>query len=1279
MSRLFHSLLALVVLGSVAHPAFSQRCTPVKLVHPDGEELGDSVALQGDTLVVGSPHDLTTGGSALVFRWVGSSWDLEDMLTPSEVDYNQSFGKSVSIFGDTAVVGVPSATVGGKTNRGAVYVYTRSGSAWSQQAMLTASDGAASDAFGFSVSVHDDLLVVGAYGVDVGAHSVRGAAYVFSRSGSSWSQQAKLTASDGAAGDEFGWSVSISGTSVLVGAPYHDIGPNADRGAAYVFVQSGTAWSEQGKLTATGGLAGDSFGWSVAISADTALVGAPNDDVGPHADQGSAYVFVRAGAAWTQQGHLLATDGDTYDALGEDVALDGDTAMAGAVLNNAHGVENEGSAYIFVRSGTTWAQQAQLAVVGAHTNDNLGESVALSADLAVAGAPSAFVDNGAAWVFSRVGSEWIGPDLQLLASDGASGEFFGSEVAVSGDTAVIGAYAEDRDGMVNPGAAYVFVRSGTTWIEQAKLVADDAAEQDAFGRAVAIRGDTAVIGAPYKEIDGSSLAGAAYVFTRTGSVWTQRARLTAPVADTQSHFGSCIALAPGILPLGSTVVLIGSPLADGMVAIRQGAAFIFSGSGATWAYRKTLYASDAAASDYFGSSVDVELVSAIPGGKALRAIVGAPFADQLTFPALETDRGAAYVFTSATGLTWTEETKLEASDGEKDDNFGHSVALSDSTALVGAPFHDPLIGVDRGSAYVYVHESAGWSEQTILHSGGAGGNFGYSLDLSVDTAVIGATGFDSSRGCAYLYARIGTEWFLQEQLLASDGAANEEFGTSCSIGGGICLVGPVYHPYSPADPDFATGVAYTFACEYDCFPLALNESTGAAYESLTDALTAASTGQSLLATTETFGALGAVDTGGRALDIRSTGAIRTRFGSSLQLGDSCSLVAPGSEPLELFGDLSVKPDASVALGAGSLLVGAGCVMGVSEGAALDITADAGAALGQISVGVSASLSFSGRLDGWGTISGASLSLLASGGPWTNFEFLSLTTTELLAPLCDNFGQLDVYKSSTITGDFANESGATTTIHSGTLAVTGAFTNAGTVTGTVTARQNTPGTPTNITTTGPFVCSESSSLLLRAAGSFLRVGGDFDSAIDSSARFRLSVLQMNGQGAECALEVMSRDVGDSPAGLDETLAGHFPLGTLRIGPSPTAVRLVDGHDNDARGQTVRESIYADVVQVDAGCRLINGACRIYCNTLINHGTIDVPANVITIGAMCFGDQNYDSLVDDADFSIFVVAYNTLECTDPTMPEGCPADFNQDGIVEDSDFVIFVAAYNELLCP
>jgi hypothetical protein len=297
---------------------------------------------------------------------------------------NDNFGYSISLSGDTLAVGVPSDDVGANANQGSVRVFVRSGTSWSAQATLTASDGAASDQFGLSISLSGDTLAVGVRGDDVGANATQGSVRVFVRSGTSWSAQATLTASDGAANDQFGNSISLSGNTLAVGVWLDDVGANGDQGSVRVFVRSGTSWSAQATLTASDGAASDQFGDSISLSDDTLAVGVPSDGVGANFSQGSVRVFVRSGTSWSAQAALTASDGAASDAFGSSVSLSGDTLAVGVPSDNV-GATDQGSVRVFVRSGTSWSAQATLTASDGAVSDNFGYSISLSGDTLAVG------------------------------------------------------------------------------------------------------------------------------------------------------------------------------------------------------------------------------------------------------------------------------------------------------------------------------------------------------------------------------------------------------------------------------------------------------------------------------------------------------------------------------------------------------------------------------------------------------------------------------------------------------------------------------------------------------------------------------------------------------------------------------------------------------------------------------------------------------------------------------------------------------------------------------
>jgi hypothetical protein len=674
---------------------------------------------------------------------------------------------------------------------------------WGQQAELTASDGAQDDYFGLSVALAGDgsTALVGAEG----KNGYTGAAYVFVRSGTNWTQQAELTASDAAQGDQFGWSVALAGDggAALVGAPGHRTG------VAYVFVRSGTTWTQQAELTPGDGAPYDAFGASVALAGDggAALVGAPG--------RGAAYVFVRSGTTWAQQAEL--TPG--YDAFGASVALagDGSIALVGAPGPNIR----TGAAYVFVRSGTTWTQQAVLTLGDGAQHDFFGASVALAGDgsIALVGAYGHNLGIGAAYVFVRSGTTWA-QQAELTSGDGASGGYFGFTVALAGDgsTALVGAYGHNL-------GAYLFVRSGTNWTQQAELTAGDGAQGDYFGGSVAFAGDgsTALVGAPGH----GSFTGAAYVLSSKGRATTTSVSCTIPVAVgnptsctvTVADNGSGTPSTPtgtvvNISAVGSgifsnhsrcTLVAIGPSSAACLVtyiAERLGTSTVAAGyvgdamhAGSTDSVQVTvvlappnkqqaeLTASDRTLGDAFGRS-------AVLAGDGSTALVGACCNN--------TNTGAAYVFVHS-GTTWTQQAELTPGDGAPGAWFGASVALAGdgSIALVGAP--------RPGAAYVFVRSGTTWTQQAVLTPGDGAqyDSFGASVALAGDgsTALVGAPG----RGAAYVFVHSGTTWTQQAELTSGDGAQHDSFGASVALAGdgSIALVG------APG-PNIRTGAAYVF-------------------------------------------------------------------------------------------------------------------------------------------------------------------------------------------------------------------------------------------------------------------------------------------------------------------------------------------------------------------------------------------------------------------------------------------------------------------------------------
>ena len=468
-----------------------------------------------------------------------------------------------------------------------------------QLTYIKASNTDAFDVFGTTIALSGNTLVVGAWGEassavgmngDSGDNSARssGAVYVFVRTNAGfWTQQAYLKAANTDARDNFGSSVAISGDTIVVGARYEDsnaTGVNGDAnnnlagdsGAAYVFVRSGTIWTQQAYLKASNTGIGDHFGTSVAISDDTIIVGARSEDsnaTGINGDgindsaieSGAAYVFVRSGTTWSQQAYLKASNTDEEDAFGSAVAISGNTAVVAAVLedSDARGInldeENNsakysGAAYIFVRNGNNWSQQAYVKSANSDTYD-----------------------------------------------------FFGTAVDISNDTVVISAKSEDsnatgingdasNNSAKSSGATYVFTRTGTNWSQQAYIKASNTHRDYWFGSSVAILDDVLIVGSRLESSNGIGVggsqdyspdsfgqSGSAYYFVRTGNNWNQVAYLKASNTGGQDFFGITVAIAPDILAVGahnetSAAIGINGDDEDNTL-VRAGAVYTYSSEG----------------------------------------------------------------------------------------------------------------------------------------------------------------------------------------------------------------------------------------------------------------------------------------------------------------------------------------------------------------------------------------------------------------------------------------------------------------------------------------------------------------------------------------------------------------------------------------------------------------------------------------------------------------------------------------------------------------------------
>ena len=391
--------------------------------------------------------------------------------------------------------------------------------------------------------------------------------------------------------------------------------------------------------------------------------------------------------AQTTEHKLTASDGGSGDLFGRDVSIYGDIALVGAYGDDENG-NSSGSAYVFRWDGSTWNEEHKLTASDGEENKFFGFDVSVYEDVALVGA---WGDNdngdfsGSAYIFRWDGTTW-NEEQKLTPSDGATFDFFGIDVSAHGDVALVGSFWDD-DNDTNSGSAYVFRWDGNFWNEEQKLTASDGTRSDGFGWAVALDANIALIGAPCWSITnecfisglngGDDYSGSAYVFRYDGKNWVEEQQLTPSDGVHEGHFGYAVSVY-------DDVALVGAEY-DTENGFDSGAAYVFRWDGTSWIEEQKLTPSDATTGDVFGR--DVSVYEDI-------AIVSAPGNDDNG-----ADSGAAYIF-EWDGSTWNEEQKLTASDAGEGDMFGGAVSVHGDIKLVGARSDDDN-GDFSGSAYVY--------------------------------------------------------------------------------------------------------------------------------------------------------------------------------------------------------------------------------------------------------------------------------------------------------------------------------------------------------------------------------------------------------------------------------------------------------------------------------------------------------------------------------------------------------------------------------------------------
>ncbi len=706
-------------------------------------------------------------------------------VTASDGSDGARFGTDIDIFGNYAIAGAP----GDNQVRGAAYIFKFNGNIWEESAKLTAINGIPGDYFGGAVATDGDYAVIGAeYDDDKGDDA--GAAYIFKRSGDTWTQQAKLTAGDAKEDDQFGNAVAIFSKYVAIGSVEDD-----PIGSVYIFKWDGNAWTQTYKITPD---PSDVlyFGSSVALYNDTLMVGSPG---GSPEYNGKFSIYTRNGENWD---FLYDYEGDYDELLGTDVALMDNTFVAGAPRYDSEPAENSGGVYVIKRNAGGWMIHPPVYPPDCWYFDGVGVSVDIFEDYILAGSS----DAGEASIYRKTGNHWNFL-MRLFHYDVDPLDLFGRAVALSSQYAMVSNPFDNNEHGDYAGSVYFF-RNYASGLSQPDLsvvplqrnvhATSSHSDFNVFNLGTGTMDWTATANDPWLNITSGSSGtddGSIRVefttndyCTRTGTITVASpGALHSPqlIEITQTATGSEdeVKVVPNELKeydyfgrtvaIDNDVAVIGS-YGDDDKGGTAGSAYIFEYDGNTWVQRAKFYPNDAGPGDYFGRDVSIS------GDYVLIGAYGK-----------DSNKGAAYLFRKpASG--WqniSQIAKFTASDGSTGDDFGRYVDISEDYAIVSAP------GGTQSTGAVYFFDrpiETGWADmkETVKLIGDdviVGDRFASDVAISGTYAVVGSYN-DDGKGSAYLFRR---SWVWMElcKLTASDGASSDQFGYSVEIWGDNVIIG----------------------------------------------------------------------------------------------------------------------------------------------------------------------------------------------------------------------------------------------------------------------------------------------------------------------------------------------------------------------------------------------------------------------------------------------------------------------------------------------------------
>jgi hypothetical protein len=643
---------------------------------------------------------------------------------------------------------------------------------------LPIGDGAEGDEFGKSVATDGTRLIVGAWG----DNGYRGSAYIFLKQDGEWYYEDKLVVENQGSGAWFGAGVQIQGDRAVISAERE----GSSAGAVYVFERVAGKWALQQRLVPSNLIAGDAFGSHIALDGDRLLVGAAGD-AGYSSYlgyKGYACVFEKQDGQWVEKARLADPLGVSGDTFGYCVALEGDTAFI------SKPAKTTGQVLVFTRQGNTWTLSARLA--GAVYDDRFGHSIAVDNGVLVVGSNWAYSRKGKVQVFIGAGANWQ-QQAELVASDGAVSDWFGSCVAIDGNRILASS--------PQFGQSYLFEYSGSVWSQKAILRSNQYGVQGLAGYSLALLGDDAFIGAPEAYYLAGDYAGVVHWFHKEAGVWpADPTAIHAGDGEVEQNFGQ-------VIDFAGDLAVVGMPLDNTPWGEAAGSSYVFHRVGADWVLEAILEDVDPLVVERFGAAVDLE---------GDRLAVGVPADARYSSDPSNMGYfryGAVVLYRRGLGGVWTFETQIKAADGVTDgftnDDFGGSLSLKGDTLLVGAPRASSVSNWAPGDStsfpgagYVFQYNGASWTQQAKLlpPDSQTYSNAGVCVALENGRAYLAAT----MASAVYSYTKSGSSWPYGATIKPAPREGYRSFGSSLAIEANTLVVG------SSRDSSSAGGEAWVF-------------------------------------------------------------------------------------------------------------------------------------------------------------------------------------------------------------------------------------------------------------------------------------------------------------------------------------------------------------------------------------------------------------------------------------------------------------------------------------